>query len=216
MTTDEPATRILLIDDHAVVRAGLCALIERRPGLVVVAQAADADAGFRAYIDADPDIVVMDLRLAEISGLEAIRRIVARTAGVKILAFSIHEDTAFVTQALQAGARGYVTKSASSDVVIHAIEQVALGNVYLEPDVAQRLAFQKTKGPSSPLAKLTTREFEIFCLLARGLSAGEIGKQLALSGKTVANYSTQIKNKLDVNSVAEIVRMAIRHGVTDV
>ena len=143
-------------------------------------------------------------------------RLVARSSGAKILAFSIHEDTAFVTQALQAGARGYVTKSASCEVVLQAIREIAIGNIYLEPDVAQRLAFQKTKGPHSPFSALTTREFEIFCLLAQGLNANEIGAQLALSAKTIANYSTQIKSKLGVKSVAAIVRLAIRHGETTV
>jgi two-component system invasion response regulator UvrY len=152
MTIEEPTTRVLVIDDHAVVRAGLCALLDLEGGIDVVAEAGDGEAGFRAYVDITPDVVVMDLRLPGISGLETIRRIVARTSGVKILAFSIHEDTAFVTQALQAGARGYVTKSAASKVVIYAIGQIALGNIYLEPDVAQRLAVEKTKGPNSPFA----------------------------------------------------------------
>jgi two-component system invasion response regulator UvrY len=216
MTIEEPTTRVLVIDDHAVVRAGLCALLDLEGGIDVVAEAGDGEAGFRAYVDITPDVVVMDLRLPGISGLETIRRIVARTSGVKILAFSIHEDTAFVTQALQAGARGYVAKSAASKVVIYAIGQIALGNIYLEPDVAQRLAVEKTKGPNSPFARLTTREFEIFCLIAQGLSASDIGNRLALSAKTVANYSTQIKSKLEVKSIAGIVRMAIQNGVIEV
>ena len=101
----EAVTRILLVDDHTIVRAGLCALIDAEVGLQVVGQAGDGEAGFRAYLDTNPDVVVMDLSLPGISGLEAIRRVVARSSGAKILAFSIHEDTAFVTQALQAGRR---------------------------------------------------------------------------------------------------------------
>ena len=152
----EAVTNILLVDDHATVGAGLCALIDAEFGLQVVGQAGDGEAGFRAYLDTNPDVVIIDLSLPGISGLEAIRRVVARSSGAKILAFSTHEDTAFVTQALQAGARGYVTKSASCEVVLQAIREIVIGNSYLAPCVGQRLAFQKTKGPHSPFSALTT------------------------------------------------------------
>jgi DNA-binding NarL/FixJ family response regulator len=208
--------RVVMVDDHAVVRAGYRTLLDAAEGIEIVAEADSGETGFRAYAEQDPDIVIMDLSLPGISGLEAIRRIVARNSGAKILAFSMHEDTAFVEQALQAGARGYISKSSAPTVLVEAVKQIAAGNIYLEPDIAQRLAFQKTRGPSSPFANLSTREFEIFCLLAEGLSANEIASRLSLSSKTVANYSTQIKSKLEVNSIAEIARLAIRHGVVDV
>jgi len=179
----EAVTNILLVDDHATAGAGLCALIDPKFGLQVVGQAGDGEAGFRAYLDTNLDVVIMDLSLPGISGLEAIRRVVARSSGAKILAFSTHEDTAFVTQALQAGSRDYVTKSASCEVVLQAIREIAIGNSYSTPCVGQRLAFQKTKGPHSPFSALTTREFEIFCPLAQGLNANEIGAQLALGAK---------------------------------
>jgi len=204
-----------MVDDHAVVRAGYRTLLGNAEGIEIVAEADSGEAGFRADTEHEPDVVIMDLSLPGISGLEAIRRIVARRSGAKILAFTMHEDTAFVEQALQAGARGYISKSSAPTVLVEAVKQIAAGNIYLEPDIAQRLAFQKTRGPSSPFANLSTREFEIFCLLAEGLSATEIGVTLSLSPKTVANYSTQIKNKLEVSSIAEIARLAIRHGIVD-
>ena len=204
-----------MVDDHAVVRAGYGTLLDGALGIEIVAEADSGEAGVRAVIEHDPDVVIMDLSLPGISGLEAIRRITSRQAGAKILAFSMHEDTAFVEQALQAGARGYITKSSAPDVLVEAVKQLAAGNIYLEPGIAQRLAFQKTRGPSSPFAMLSTREFEIFCLLAEGRNASQIGERLALSAKTVANYSTQIKTKLEVKSTAEIARLAIRHGVVN-
>jgi DNA-binding NarL/FixJ family response regulator len=205
--------RVLMVDDHAVVRAGYRTLIDSATGIEIVAEADSGEAGFRLFTAHSPDVVIMDLSLPGISGIEAIRRIIARDSGARLLAFSMHEDTAFVEQALQAGARGYISKSSAPNVLVEAVRQIAAGNIYLEPDIAQRLAFQKTRGPSSPFAVLSTREFKIFCLLAEGMNAAEIGERLSLSAKTVANYSTQIKSKLAVTSVAEIARLAIRHGI---
>ena len=155
----------------------------------------------------------MDLSLPGIGGLEAIRRIVSRRADARILAFSMHEETIFVEQALQAGARGYVGKSSAPVELVEATRQIARGNIYIDPEMAQKLAFQKTKGGDSPFENLSTREFEIFCLLAEGLSTSEISNRLSLSYKTVANYSTQIKSKLEVSTPAELARLAIRHGI---
>lgn len=208
--------RVLIVDDHAVVRAGYRVLLGSAKEIEIIAEADSGEAGFRAYTEHKPDIVIMDLSLPGISGLEAIRRIVARDSGAKILAFTMHEDTVFVEQALQAGARGYVTKSSAPAVLVEAVKQIAAGSIYLEPEIAQRLALQKLRGPRSSFARLSTREFEIFCLLAEGLNADEIATRVSLSSKTIANYSTQIKNKLEVNSVAEIVRLAIRHGIVKV
>ena len=215
VSDDSLRIRVVMVDDHAVVRTGYRTLLGNASGIEVVAEADSGESGFRAFIEHNPDIVIMDISLPGISGFEAIRRIIARSSGAKILAFSMHEDTAFVEQALQAGARGYISKSSAPIILVEAVKQIAAGNIYLEPDIAQRLAFQKTRGPTSPFANLSTREFEIFCLLAEGLSATDIGAGLSLSAKTISNYSTQIKNKLDVSSIAEIARMAIRHGIVE-
>jgi len=208
--------RILLVDDHAVVRAGFRTLLENQPGIVVVAEAESGEAACRKFVELAPDIVIMDLSLPGIGGLEAIRRIVARDHQARVLVFSMHEDTVFVEQALQAGARGYLGKSSAPVVLVEAVQQIAAGNVYLDADIAQRLAFQKTTGDRGPFAALSTREFEIFCLLAEGLTVAEISARLSLSSKTVANYTTQIKSKLEVGTAAELARLAIRHGIVTV
>lgn len=205
--------RILLVDDHAVVRAGFKTLLENHGDLSVVAEADSGEAACRAFVEHSPDLVIMDLSMPGAGGLEAIRRIVSRASDARVLVFSMHEDTLFVEQALQAGARGYIGKSSAPTVLVEAVRQIANGNLYIDPDIAQRLAFQKTKGNDSPFRALSTREFEIARLLAEGLSVNAIANRLALSYKTVANYATQVKAKLDVDTGAELTRLAIRHGI---
>ena len=205
--------RVLLVDDHAVVRAGYRLLLQNAPEIEVVGEADSGELACRLFAELAPDVVVMDLTLPGIGGLEAMRRIVQRDPKAKVLVFSMHEDTLFVEQALAAGARGYVTKSSAPHVLVGAVKQIAAGGQPLAGDIAQRLTFARGRGGDSPLKDLSTREFEIFCLLAEGLGSAEIAKRLSLSHKTVANYGTQLKSKLGVSTVAELTRLAIRHGV---
>ncbi|RME35743.1 MAG: DNA-binding response regulator [Gammaproteobacteria bacterium] len=213
--TRREGIRVLLVDDHAVVRAGYRVLLESADDLVVTGEAESGEQACRLYQEQGADVVVMDLSLPGIGGLEAIRRIVARDPAARILVFSMHEDTVFVEQALQAGARGYLPKSSAPEVLVEAVRQIAAGELHIDGDIAQRLAFQKTRGRSSPFAGLSTREFEIFCLLAEGCNINEIADRLSLSYKTVANYSTQVKNKLGATTVADLARLAIRHGLLE-
>ena len=215
MTNKAHPIRVMLVDDHAVVRAGYRMLLKNSPDIEVIAEVDSGEAACKAFADQRLDIVVMDLSLPGIGGLEAIRRIIARDAEAKVLVFSMHEDTIFVEQALQAGAHGYMTKSGAPEALIEAIRTLAAGKTYLDKNIAERLAFQKMRGKDAPFSGLSTREFEIFCLLAEGHSTSDIAKRLSLSYKTVANYSTQIKNKLEVTSIAEIARLAIRHQLVN-
>jgi DNA-binding NarL/FixJ family response regulator len=208
-----PRTRVLLVDDHAVVRAGYRLLLQHEPDVEVVAEAESAESACRQYADLEPDVVVMDLALPGMGGLEAIKRIRMRDPAARILVFSMHEEPMFVEHALAAGASGYVPKSSAPAALVAAVRQVAAGGRYLDRALEQRLAFDRVRGSDSPLMRLSTREFEIFCLLAEGESSAEIARRLSLSPKTVANYSTQLKSKLDVGSVAEFARLAIRHGI---
>lgn len=215
MSQSDRKIRVLLVDDHAVVRVGYQMLLENSDDIEVVAEAETGEQACKAYTETEPDVVVMDLSMPGMGGLEAIRRILARDAQARILVFSMHEDTVFVEQALQAGAQGYITKSSAPEILVEAIKQLASGKSHIDSEIAQRLAFQKSRGKNSPFSSLSTREFEIFCLLAEGLNTSEIAKRLSLSYKTVANYSTQIKSKLNVSTVAEITRLAIRHHIVD-
>lgn len=208
--------KVLLVDDHAVVRAGYRLLLQNAPDIDIVAEAGSGESACRLYAQRDPDVVIMDLSLPGMGGLEAIRRILARDAGARILVFSMHDDMAFIDQAINAGARGYLTKSSAPDVLIDAIKAIASGKTYLDTEIAQHLAYRKLRGDDTPFAGLSSREFEIFCYLAEGMNTNDIAERLSLSYKTVANYSTQIKSKLNVNSIAELTRLAIRHGIVEV
>ncbi len=211
--SDNKKIRILLVDDHAVVRAGYQMLLKQSDRTEIIAEAASGEQACKLFMDLSPDVVVMDLSLPGIGGLEAIRRIVLKDANARILVFSMYEDTVFVDQAVRAGAKGYLTKNSAPETLITAIEEIARGGIYIDPEIAQHLAFQKARAETGPFSNLSTREFEIFCLLAEGLNTSEIAKRLSIGYKTAANYSTQIKNKLQVNSVAELARLAIRHNI---
>jgi DNA-binding NarL/FixJ family response regulator len=207
--------RVLLVDDHAVVRAGYRLLLQNQPDLEVVAEADSGELACRRYADLKPDVVVMDLALPGMGGLEAIRRMRMRDAAARILVFSMHEEPMFVERALAAGASGYVPKSSAPEVLVLALKRVAAGERYLDHALEQRLAFDRVRGQDSPLQDLSTREFEIFCLLADGMGSAEIARRLSLSPKTVANYSTQLKTKLNAGSAADLARLAIRHGIIE-
>ena len=205
--------RIILVDDHAVVRAGYNMLLKNAPEITVVAEASNGEEAYQLYSAHKPDVVVMDLSLPGIGGIEAIKRICSRDNKATILVFSMHEEVIFVEQALQAGASGYITKSTDPQLLVDAIIRLSKGEKYIDAELAQRLAYEKSRGQDSLLSDLSTREFEIFCMLAEGSNTSEIAKRLCLSYKTVANYSTQIKSKLNVSTVADIARLAIRHNI---
>lgn len=205
--------KVMLVDDHAVVRAGYQMLLKNSPEIDVVAEANSGEEAYRQHSLQEIDVIVMDLSLPGIGGIEAIKRIHAREEKIKILVFSMHEEVIFVEQSLQAGASGYITKSTDPQLLVDAIKRLSRGEKYIDPELAQRLAIEKSRGQDSPLSDFSTREFEIFCMLAEGLNTSEVAKRLSLSYKTVANYSTQIKNKLDVATVADIARIAIRYNI---
>lgn len=205
--------RILLVDDHAVVRAGYRLLLRQSERIEIIAEAETGEQACKLFTELNPDLALMDISLPGMGGLEALRRITRRDADAKVLVFSMYEDPVFVDQAVRAGARGYLTKNSAPELLLTAIEAIAAGGTYLDRDIAQRLAFQKARDESGPFSGLSTREFEIFCLLAEGLNAAEIAQRLSIGYKTAANYSAQIKNKLQVRTAAELVRLAIRHNI---
>lgn len=203
--------RVLLVDDHAVVRAGYGRLLKMAGDIEV---AAEADSGERAYAlcrEQAFDVVVMDLSLPGMSGIEATRRICSRTPGTRILVFSVHEEEIFVRRALAAGATGYIGKRAVADVLIDAVRQVARGKRYIGAALVDEQA--EPVETDSPLACLSSREFEIFRLLASGASVNAIADELFLSPKTVANHASRLRAKLGVGGTADLTRLAIRTGV---
>ncbi|HMV18667.1 MAG TPA: response regulator transcription factor [Zoogloea sp.] len=206
-------TRLLLVDDHAVVREGYRRLLETRAELRIVGEAATARDALDAFRRLAPDVLVLDLGLPDMGGVELIRRLLQREPGARILVFTMHREPLFATQALRAGAQGYVTKSSPPEVLVQAVLQVAAGRPFISPDLAPELALALVDRPRAPLADLAPREFEILRLLLEGLDPEEIGRRLSLSAKTVRNCHYQIKSKLGVRSDIELTRLAMAHGL---
>jgi DNA-binding NarL/FixJ family response regulator len=213
MSETRSAVSVVLVDDHAVVREGYRRLLERTGDITVIAEASTGEEAYRVVSDLQPDVTVMDINLPGIGGIEVVRRIVSRLPEARILMFSMHEDTVFSSRALQAGARGYVTKSAAPEVLVEAVRLVAAGKLYISHEMAQELAVQMLPGRDNPIDALSAREFEVFRLLVAGHSLQEISRILCLSYKTVANYQSNIKHKLDVSNSAQVVRIALNHGL---
>jgi len=209
------ALRVILIDDHAVVREGYRRLLERTCDIQVVAEATSGEDAYRLFCEKHPDVVVMDINLPGMSGIEATRRIVAREPAARVLVFSMHEDALFGSRALQAGARGYVTKASAPDVLVQAVRAVAQGRMFLSHDMAQNLALHTVPGQELALDALSAREFEVFRLLAEGKAVSEIAHILSLSQKTVANYQSAIKHKLEAHTSAQMVWIALKSGLVD-
>ena len=205
--------RVLLTDDHAVVRSGVRRLLEQHEGIEVIAEAGSGEEAYQLFGECLPDVLIMDMSMPGMGGLEALRRIYARYSQAKIIIFSMHENVTFATQALMAGAVGYVTKSGDAEDLVDAVRDVMAGNNYLSAVMAQKIALQSLSGDDNPTHKLTTREFEIFKFLAEGKVVDDIAGLLNIGQKTVANYQTLLKHKLGVNSPVELVRLAIKHGV---
>lgn len=204
-------TRILLVDDHAVVRAGYRRLLEGAPLQPVIEEAASAAAAYRRFLAARPDVVITDLSLPGVGGIELLRRLKLREPALKALVFSVHEEPLFVERALAAGALGYVSKRSAPDTLVAAVEAVARGCGFLSPDLARARACNGLT--ADRLHQLSQREFEIFRQIAEGQSVREIASTLCISGKTVSNHYSQIRVKLGLRSAAEIARLAIRTGV---
>ena len=208
-----PPCTVLLVDDHAVVREGSKRLLERQGDVTVIGEAADAAEALQLFVRLRPQIVILDVTLPDISGIEATRRLLAHDAGARVLIFSMHEDAIFARRALQAGACGYVTKASEPDVLLEAVRWVAQGRRYVSAQVAADLAAAEALSQASAPRALTAREFEILRLLTQGRSIRQIGRSMGLSPKTVSNHQTSIRQKLGVDSAVQLLQAAERLGL---
>ena len=206
----------MLVDDHAVVRTGFRLLLQAVADIEVVAEADSGEAACQMYENVAPDVVVMDIAMAGMGGLEAIKRLMAKDAKARILALSAHEDTSHPKRALQAGALGYLSKRSAPEVLIDAIRAIARGQRYLDAQIAQRMAVQDIHGEKGPMDRLSPREFEVFLQLARGQSVAQISETLSLSSSTIGTHLYNVKLKLGLVNQAEMTLLAVRHGLIDV
>jgi DNA-binding NarL/FixJ family response regulator len=211
-------TKILLADDHKIVRDGLCSLIEKQPGMQVVAQADNGRVAVKLARRLTPDVIIMDLNMPDLNGIDAARQIVAELPGTKIIVLSMHADKQFVVGALQAGASGYLLKDCAFEELARALQTVLKHQTYLSPDIAGTVVKdyleQMCTIESAIEAALTPREREVLQLIAEGRSTKETAGRLNISIKTVESHRRNIMEKLDIHSTAELTKYAIRTGLT--
>ncbi len=216
--TDKVTTRLLLVDDHAVVRSGLRMLLGSERDVEIVGEASTASEALQAVDHLRPDVILMDIGLPDMSGIEATREIKKKFPNVAIVALTIHEDEEYFFKMLEAGASGYVPKRAAPDELLTAIRAAAIGQVYLYPSLAKLLVRdylnQEHLSEGKPATDgLTEREQQILTNLAEGNSNDEIAKALVISPKTVERHRENIMRKLNLHSRSELVRYAIRKGI---
>jgi two-component system invasion response regulator UvrY len=208
--------RIMLVDDHAVVRVGFRMLLNATADIEVVDEADSGEAAYQRYPEVRPDVVVMDLAMPGIGGIEAVRRLLSRDAQARVLILSAHEDTAHLKRVLKVGALGYLSKRSAPEDLIGAVRAVAAGRIYLDADLARKLAVQDLGGGTAgPVEALSEREFTVFIQLARGQSVNQIAETLCLSPNTVGTHLYNIKQKLGAANQAEIALIAVRNGLIE-
>ncbi|MEO1957436.1 MAG: response regulator transcription factor [Methylophilaceae bacterium] len=206
---------VMLVDDHAVVRMGFKMLLETSGDIEVIAEAQNGEEAIKFYMEYKPDVVVMDITMPGMGGIEAVERILNKESSAKILVLSAHEDSVHPRRVLNAGAMGYVTKRSAAEELIKAIRVVASGKKYIEASVAQQIAIQQLSGEQNPVDVLSDREFEVFMSLAKGKATNEIAEALFLSPRTVGTHLYNVKQKLNANNSAEIALIAMRSGLID-
>jgi len=210
--------KIVLVDDHTLFREGLRCLIEKQPDIEVVGEAADGRKAIHVTNELRPDLVIMDVKMPVMNGIDATRQIIDKFSGVKVLALSMYSDTRFVLEMLRAGASGYLLKDSSFEELNRAIRTVVSNNIYLSPGIAcivvETLLSQQSSSDSLVFSLLTDREREVLQLLSEGNSTKQIALHLYVSVKTVESHRQNIMNKLDIYSVAELTKYAIREGLT--
>jgi two-component system invasion response regulator UvrY len=206
---------VLLVDDHAVVRTGFRLLLESTPDVRVIAEADCGEAACRRFDETTPDIVVLDLSMPGIGGLETLRRIRARNQSAKMLALSAHDDVMHARRALRQGALGFLSKRTAPETLLEAVRTVAAGQRYIDPRLAQEIALADVDGAASPVELLSEREFEVFMRLANGSAVQRIATELNLSASTVGTHLYNIKQKLQVSNQAELTLVALRAGLIE-
>lgn len=209
--------QILLVDDHNLFRSGMKSILESRPGMEVVAEAGSGEEAVELVRKSPPELVLMDINMPGIGGIEATRRILRIEPGTRIIALTALDDEPFPSQLLDAGAMGYLTKGCPAQELFTAIERVMRDEHYLSNDIAQRLSLSSlaNKGESTPLAKLSAREMQVLLMISQGKTNQEISDSLFLSPKTVSTYRTRLFEKLGIHNDVELTHFALRHGLVE-
>lgn len=207
--------KILLVDDHAIVREGYRSVLQKTAGLQVCGEAGEGSDAYRLFKETRPDLVIMDLSMPGIGGVEVIRRIRQLDPTARILVFTMHQNAAFAVQAIRAGARGYVTKSSPPAALVRAVFDIFEGRIALSADIDHELALSRLGHEKMAVEDLTAREFEVLRLLLAEKTTAQIAAALSISARTVANHHSLIKTKLGVSSDIELVRLALRQRILE-
>jgi two-component system, NarL family, invasion response regulator UvrY len=208
--------RVLLVDDHAVVRMGFRLLLQSQADLSVIAEAESGEIACQRFLELSPDVVVMDLAMPGMGGLEALRRILAHHPQAKVLTLSAHDDPMHARRALREGALGFLSKRSAPEALLEAVTTVATGQRYIDKSLAQKLALEDIEGVAkSTVERLSEREFEVFIRLARGASVQRIAEDLSLSPSTVGTHLYNLKQKLRVTNQSELTLIAIRENLIE-
>ncbi|MGH8397824.1 MAG: UvrY/SirA/GacA family response regulator transcription factor [Gammaproteobacteria bacterium] len=208
--------RVLLVDDHKLVRTGIRLILEDTPDLRVAGEAESGEAAIVLCGELRPDVVLMDVSMPGIGGLEATRKLLVRNSSVKVIVVSVHATEPYPLRLMEAGAHGYLTKDCAAEEIVTAIRQVHAGKRYITSDIAQQLALAKVGGESgSPFDQLSQRETQVMLMITGGQSPQTIADKLHLSPKTVSTYRTRLFQKLGVNNAVELTRLALRYGIIE-
>ena len=208
--------KVLIVDDHQMVRFGTRRLLEDESGLQIVGEASSGEEAIEAVDALNPQVVLMDVQMPGIGGLEATRRCLRIAPDVKVIALSMHDGEPFPSKLFEAGAKGYVSKRSDTEELILAIRKVMAGQRYISTDIAQNLALRPfAEVQQSPFEQLSGREMQIALMVIRGMGAAEMGKKLILSPKTVNSYRYRIFEKLDIKNDVELTKLAIQHGLLE-
>jgi two-component system invasion response regulator UvrY len=208
--------KILLIDDHALVRTGIKRLLEDSQQVKIVGEAESGEASIRMSQELNPDVILMDVNMPGIGGVEASRRILQRDPTRKIIILTIHTEQTFPKRLLEIGAKGYLTKECDISEMITAIKQVHNGGSYIEPKIAQQLALSLLPGnEENPVDRLSRREFQVMLMISHGLSNNEISEKLCLSPKTVSTYRSRLLEKLGAHSEVDLIKIAVEQGMVE-
>ncbi len=212
--------RILLVDDHKILRDGICSLVKGYDDMEVIGEAADGISAIRQVEELSPDVVIMDISMPDLNGIDATRKIISDYPNVKVIALSMHYDKQFVSEIFKAGASGYLIKDSAFDELDHAVRVVMDGKTYINPQVAslvvESLISQPATSNQQSFSLLTEREREVLQLIAEGRSTKQIAADLHVSTKTVESHRRQVMGKLNIRNVAELTKFAIREGLTSV
>jgi two-component system invasion response regulator UvrY len=207
--------RVMLVDDHAVVRVGFRMLLSASADIEVIAEADSGELAYQRYAEVQPDVVIMDLSMPGMGGIETVRRLLAKDKSARVLVLSAHEDTAHPKRVLKAGALGYLSKRSAPEELIEAVRAIAAGRIYLDAEIARKLAVQDLGGTAGAVEALSEREFAVFIQLARGQSVNRIAEILNLSPNTVGTHLYNIKQKLGAGNQAELTLIAVRNGLIE-